>query len=257
MDVLNVNYNQADIHLNRQDAYNFIRQEIQSTYKGTLSLYHLKHMYFEFDKKNNMASYLSLSYQAMKNVLQELDSVVKHESTSLPFVISPQKVESPVKKSMINQQISLVNQMLKNSKSDNAQHVLKIVELNDFDIEEMKVAKRQPLKHLKKTLLSPETSKEENKQASPIETYEKDNQTSPKKNRDRFFGSKNNKKNPTINNVVKKCNVPTKKGETPLTTYKRILCITLDVKTITKYTLDKILIHINGSNNICVDHPRK
>jgi hypothetical protein len=40
-----------------------------------------------------MASYLSLSYQAMKNVLQELDAVVKDEFTSLPFAISPQKVE--------------------------------------------------------------------------------------------------------------------------------------------------------------------
>jgi hypothetical protein len=60
-------------------------------------------MYFEFDKKNDMISYLALSYQAMENVLQELDAVVKHESTSLPFFISPQKVESPAKKSMINQ----------------------------------------------------------------------------------------------------------------------------------------------------------
>jgi hypothetical protein len=44
-----------------------------------------------------MASYLSLSYQAMENVLQELDVVVKDESTSLPFVIFHQKVESPAK----------------------------------------------------------------------------------------------------------------------------------------------------------------
>jgi hypothetical protein len=55
---------------------------------------------------------------------------------------------------------------------------------------------------------------------------------------------------------VKKHNVPTKKGETPQT-YKSILCITLDVRTITKYTLGRISIHANGSNNICVDHPRK
>jgi hypothetical protein len=52
-----------------------------------------------------MAPYLSLSYQAMENVLQELDVVVKDESTSLPFAISHQKVESPAKKSMINQQV--------------------------------------------------------------------------------------------------------------------------------------------------------
>jgi len=32
----------------------------------------------------------------------------------LPFAISPPKVESPAKKSMINQQVSLVSQMLKN-----------------------------------------------------------------------------------------------------------------------------------------------
>jgi len=39
-------------------------------------------MYFEFDKKNDMASYLSLSYQAMKNVLQKLDAIVKNEFAS-------------------------------------------------------------------------------------------------------------------------------------------------------------------------------
>jgi len=99
-------------------------------------------MYFEFDKKNDMASYLSLSYQTMENVLQDLDAVVKDESASLPFVISPQKVESPTKKSMINQQVSLANRVLKNPKVDDAQHVPKIVELDDFDTEETKVAKR-------------------------------------------------------------------------------------------------------------------
>jgi hypothetical protein len=109
MDVLNVNYDQYDIHLNKQDAYILIRQEIQSIYKGTLSPYHLKCMYFEFDKKDDMASYLSLSYQAMENVFQELDAIVKDECASLPFVISLQKVESPTKKSMINQQVSLAS----------------------------------------------------------------------------------------------------------------------------------------------------
>jgi hypothetical protein len=44
-----------------------------------------------------MTSYLSLSYQAMENVIQELDVVVKDEFTPLPFAISPQKVESPAK----------------------------------------------------------------------------------------------------------------------------------------------------------------
>jgi hypothetical protein len=58
--------------------------------------------YFEFDRKNDMTSYLSLSYQAMENVLQELDAIVKNEFISLPFVISPQKVKSLTKKSMIN-----------------------------------------------------------------------------------------------------------------------------------------------------------
>jgi hypothetical protein len=82
-------------------------------------------MYFEFEKKDDMASYLYLSYQAMENVLQELDVVVKDESASLPFAISLQKVEFPTKKSMINQQVSLVNQVLKNPKCDNAQHVPK------------------------------------------------------------------------------------------------------------------------------------
>ncbi len=78
----------------------------------------------------------------------------------------------------------------------------------------MKVAKRQPLKHLKKTLLLLEASKEENKQASLIESHEKDNPTNPKKNHGWPLESKNNKKNPIVNNVVQKCNVPTKKGAT-------------------------------------------
>jgi len=51
MDVLNVNYDQNDIHLNKRDAYSLIHQEIQSTYKGILSPYHLKCKYFEFDRK--------------------------------------------------------------------------------------------------------------------------------------------------------------------------------------------------------------
>jgi len=34
---------------------------------------------------------------------------------------------------MINQQVSLANQVLKNPKANNAQHVPKIVELDDFD----------------------------------------------------------------------------------------------------------------------------
>jgi hypothetical protein len=212
MDVLNVNYDQDDIHLNKRDAYSFICQEIQSTYKGTLSPYHLKRMYFEFDKKNDMASYLSLSYQAMENVLQELDAVVKDESTSLPFAISLQKVESHAKKSMINQQVSLANQLLKNPKANDAQHVPEIVEFDDFDIEEIEVAKRQPLKCLKKTLFSPEAIEEENKQG--IENHEEDSQASPKKNRGRPLRSKNNKRNLYVNNVVQKRNVPTKKGET-------------------------------------------
>jgi hypothetical protein len=117
MDVLNVNYDQDDIHLNKRDAYSLIHQEIQTTYKGTLSPYHLKHMYFEFDKENDLASYLSLSYQAMENVLQELDAVVKDESASLPYVISPRKVESPAKKSMINQQVFIGKSSAKKSKS--------------------------------------------------------------------------------------------------------------------------------------------
>jgi len=78
----------------------------------------------------------------------------------------------------------------------------------------MKVAERQPLKYLKKKLLSLKASKEENKQASPIKTHEEDSQTNPKKNHGRPLGSKNNKKNPTTNNVVQKHNVPTKKRET-------------------------------------------
>jgi hypothetical protein len=139
-----------------------------------------------------MASYLSLSYQAMENVLQELDAVVKDESAPLPFAISLQKVEFAAKKPMIKQQVSLASQVPKNLEADTTQHVPEIVELDDFDVEEAEVAKRQPLKRLKKTLLLPNASEEENKQG--IETHEEDNQTSPKKNRGRPLGSKNNKK---------------------------------------------------------------
>jgi hypothetical protein len=90
----------------------------------------------------------------MENVLQELDAIVKDQYASMPFIISLQKVESPSKKLMINHQISLANQVFKNPKVDNAQHVPKIVEFDDFDIKKAKVTKRQPLKRLKKTLLS-------------------------------------------------------------------------------------------------------
>ncbi len=116
---------------------------------------------------------------------------------------------------MINQQVSLASQVLKSPKFDNTQHVPKIVELDDFDTEEIKVVERQPLKRLKKTLLSPEASKDNNKQASMIETHEEDNPTNPKKNYGWPLRSKNNKKNPTVNNVLQKCNEPTKKGKTP------------------------------------------
>jgi hypothetical protein len=148
----------------------------------------------------------------MENVLQELDAVVKDESAPVPFAISPQKVESAAKKPMINQQVSLASQVSKNRKADNAQHVPKIVELDDFDVEETEVAEKQPLKRFKKTLLLPDASEEENKQG--IETHEEDSKISPKKNRGRPLRSKNNKKNPAASNVVQKHNVPTKKGET-------------------------------------------
>ncbi len=92
--------------------------------------------------------------------------------------------------------------MLKNPKSDNAQHVPEIVELDDFNIEETKVEKTQPLKCLKKTLLSLEAYEKKNKKASPIETHEDDNPNSLKKNCGRPFGAKNNNKNPIANNVV-------------------------------------------------------
>jgi hypothetical protein len=45
-----------------------------------------------------MASYLSLSYQAMENVLQKFDAVMKDESTSLHFATSLQNMESRAKK---------------------------------------------------------------------------------------------------------------------------------------------------------------
>jgi hypothetical protein len=124
----------------------------------------------------------------MENILQKLDAVVKDEFASLPFVNSLQKVESPAKKSMINQQVSLASQVLKNPKSDNAQHVPKIIELDDFDTEETKVVKLQHLKCLKKILFSPEAFENDNKQTSPIEIHEEDMPTSLKKNYGRPFG---------------------------------------------------------------------
>ncbi len=51
-------------------------------------------------------------------------------------------MEFPTKKSMDNQQISLPTQVVKNSKFVNAQHVLEIVQLDDFDIKKIKVAKK-------------------------------------------------------------------------------------------------------------------
>jgi hypothetical protein len=78
----------------------------------------------------------------MENVFQKLDAIVKDEFASLPFAISLQKVESLAKKPMINQQVSLASQVFKNPKFDNAQHVPEIVELDDFDIEKTKVAKK-------------------------------------------------------------------------------------------------------------------
>jgi hypothetical protein len=123
-----------------------------------------------------MASYLSLFYQGMENVFQELDAIVKNEFASMPFIISPPKVESHAKKPMINQQVSLASQVLKNPNSDNAQHVPEIVELDDFDTKETKVAKKQPLKCLKKMLILLEAYEKENKHASPIKIHEKDSQ---------------------------------------------------------------------------------
>ncbi len=80
------------------------------------------------------------------------------------------------------------------------------------------------MKLLKKELLSLETSKEKNKQASPIETHEEDNPSSPKKNHGQPLGSKNNKKNPTANNFVQKRNVPTKR-EQLLKQHRRAFCV--------------------------------
>jgi len=78
----------------------------------------------------------------------------------------------------------------------------------------MKVAKRKLLKQLKKTLLLTETFNKEDKQVNPIEAHKEDNLISPKKNHGQPLRSNNNKRNPTTNNVVQKCNVPTKKGAT-------------------------------------------
>jgi hypothetical protein len=53
--------------------------------------------------------------------------------------------------------------VVKSSKFVNVQHVLEIVELDDFDTKKTKVVERQPLKHPKKTLLSFQEFKEEDK----------------------------------------------------------------------------------------------
>jgi hypothetical protein len=73
-------------------------------------------MYFEFDKKDAMASYLSFSYQTTENVLQELDVVVKNDYASLPFVVLSQKAKSLVKTINEQQQVSLPTQVLKSPK---------------------------------------------------------------------------------------------------------------------------------------------
>jgi hypothetical protein len=78
--------------------------------------------------------------------------------------------------------------MVKNSKFVNVQHVLEIVELDAFDTKQTKVVERQLLKHQKRTLISLEEFKEEDKQANPIEIHEKDNPTSPKKSHGRPLG---------------------------------------------------------------------
>ncbi len=74
---------------------------------------------------------------------------------------------------MDNQQVSLLTQVVKCSKVVNVQHVLKIVELDDFDIEKIKVAKRQPLKHFKITLLSLEASKKRKKKLVQLKLMKK------------------------------------------------------------------------------------
>ncbi len=70
------------------------------------------------------------------------------------------------------------------------------------------------MKWLKKTLFSIETSNKEDKQVNPIEAHEEDNPTNSKKSQPLRLN--NNKKNPTTNNVVQKCNVPIKKGSKSL-----------------------------------------
>ncbi len=66
-----------------------------------------------------MASYLSLSYQTMENVFQELEVVVKDDYASLPFVVPSQKAKFLTEISMNNQQVLLPTQVLKSPKSIN------------------------------------------------------------------------------------------------------------------------------------------
>jgi hypothetical protein len=58
----------------------------------------------------------------------------------------------------------------------------------------MKVAKKQPLKRLKKTLLLLEAYEKENKQVSPIETHEEDNQLVQRKTMVDFLDQRITKK---------------------------------------------------------------
>jgi hypothetical protein len=76
-------------------------------------------MYFKFDKKNDMASYLSFSYLTMEKILQKLDTIMKDDYVSSPFPVLFQKVESLIKKSMNNHQFSLPIQVPKNLKFTN------------------------------------------------------------------------------------------------------------------------------------------
>jgi hypothetical protein len=110
----------------------------------------------------------------MENILQKLDIIVKDNFASFALCCPFSRGGiSYKKKSIDNQQVSLPTQVVKCSKFVNVQHVLKIVELDDFDIEKTKVAERQPLKCFKITLLSLEASKKRKKKLVQLKFMKK------------------------------------------------------------------------------------
>ncbi len=141
MDVLNVNYDQDDIPPNKRYAHNLICKKIQATYKRTLSPYHFKCMYFEFDKKRWHGILPFFVLPSHGECFLRVGWSCERWICILALCYFSSKGGISYKKINDQPTSSLANQVPKNPKSNNAQHVPEIVELDDFDIEETKLQK--------------------------------------------------------------------------------------------------------------------